>query len=251
MPEHLIERINASLAAEQDQRAAAMSGSSVTPLLATARRRPARLVLAIAGAAAAVALVAVAGSNMFHVNQQTTSASSAALASASSDQSNPALPVPSLTRTSRVPAVKGPARVSGVPLSNKGFEYSSASGVQILLTATGTRYTQADFVTRTRTMGGAIPQLAAQAATQTRLLISAGPVASNPGLEKCLNAIGVSGAQVVRADVGFYEGRPALIIVATTNGKAVGYAMGRQCPPADSPIYDQGITLMRAATPLP
>jgi hypothetical protein len=232
MPEHLVERINASLAAEQDQRAAAMSGSSVTPLLATQRRRPARLVLAIAGAAAAVALVAVAGSDMFHVNQQATLGSSTALASTSGDQSNPA--IPSLASSAGA-AAKAPARDS-----SKGGELFSASGVRILLTATGTRYTRADFVTQTRPMGGAIPQ----AATRLQSLSSARPTATSSGLEACLSAIGVSGAQVVRADVAFYEGRPALIIVATTNGKSVGYAVGRQCASADAAV-------MRAATPLP
>jgi hypothetical protein len=237
MPQHLVDRINASLAAEQDQRAAAMSGSAVTPLLATARRRPARLMLAMAGVAAAVVLVAVAGSTMFQGNQQTTSASSTALASASSDQSNPALP--SLASSAGA-AAKAPARDS-----SKGLEYSSAPRVQILLTVTGTRYTRAGFVTQTRYMGGALLlQRTSRAASQPLSRSSAGPVATTSGLEACLSAIGVSEAQAVRADVAFYEGRPALIIVATTNGKSVSYAVGRQCTPADPAV-------MRAATRLP
>ena len=84
MPDHLVERINASLAAEQAQRAATMSGTSVTPLLASARRRPARLVFAVAGAAAVVVLVAVVGSNLFTMSQPISVTGSAALASTSS-----------------------------------------------------------------------------------------------------------------------------------------------------------------------
>jgi hypothetical protein len=225
MPQHLVERINASLAAEQDQRAAALSGASVTPLMATTRRRPGRVVLAIAGVAAAVALVAVAGGNMFHVNQQATLGSSTALASTSGDQSNPA---------SQSLAAKAPARDS-----SKDGETFSASGVQILLTETGTRYTRADFVTQARTMSGA-----ALKAAGPQALSAAGSAATNSGLAECLSAIGVRGAQAVRADVAAYEGQPAVIIVVTTNGRSMGYVVGRQCSHADA-------TELRTATPLP
>ncbi|HEY5247207.1 MAG TPA: hypothetical protein VIJ15_01975, partial [Dermatophilaceae bacterium] len=79
MPDHLVERINASLAAEQAQRAARMSDGPVTPLRVTARRRP-RLLYAMAGAAAAVALVAAVGNNLLTASQSTTSSTSAAIA---------------------------------------------------------------------------------------------------------------------------------------------------------------------------
>src|SRR5664279_5122802 len=81
MPAHLVARINASLAAEQAQRAAA---TSVTPLVARARRRPSWLVLAIAGAAAAIVLVAMVGTNLFQVHRTVAISGSAALASTSS-----------------------------------------------------------------------------------------------------------------------------------------------------------------------
>jgi len=225
MPQHLVERINASLAAEQDQRAAALSGASVTPLMATTRRRPGRVVLAIAGVAAAVALVAVAGGNMFRVNQQATLGSSTALASTSGDQSNPA---------GESLAAKAPARDS-----SKDGETFSASGVQILLTETGTRYTRADFVTQARTMSGAALKAAGPLA-----LSDAGSAATNSGLAECLSAIGVREAQAVRADVADYEGQPAMIIVVTTNSRSIGYVVGRQCSHADA-------TELRTATPLP
>src|SRR5665647_2291795 len=64
MPAYVVERINASLAAEQAQRAVLASGASVTPLLATKRRRPGRLLFSIAGAAAAVVLIGVLGNNL-------------------------------------------------------------------------------------------------------------------------------------------------------------------------------------------
>ena len=71
-----------------------------------------------------------------------------------------------------------------------------------------------------------------------------GPAATTPGLIDCLNAIGAGRAQMVRADLAFYEGRPAVIIVATTNGARTAYAVGRQCSHTDAAV-------LRPATPLP
>ena len=73
---------------------------------------------------------------------------------------------------------------------------------------------------------------------------SVGPAGTTAGLTECLNAIGATGAQVVRADVAFYEGQPAVIIVATTNGIPMAYAVGRQCSRTDAAV-------LRPATPLP
>lgn len=228
MPEHLVERINASLAAEQRQRAARMSGSSVTPLLATARRRPARLVFAIAGAAAAIALVAVVSTSMFHVNQQTTARGGTALASTSSD------------RTASGDADQGQL-AKGPTSASRG---AAASLIQIRLSET--RYTRADFVTQARSIG-VTPARNTPGATidppRLQALSGAGPAATTSGLMECLSAIGVSGAQSVSADVAFYEGQPAVVIVITKNGKSTGYAVGRQCSRAD-------VAVMRTATPL-
>jgi hypothetical protein len=49
---------------------------------------------------------------------------------------------------------------------------------------------------------------------------------------------------VVRADVAFYQGRPAVVILATTHGMTTAYVVGRQCSLADA-------ALMRTATPVP
>ena len=71
-----------------------------------------------------------------------------------------------------------------------------------------------------------------------------GPVGTAVGLTDCLRAIGANGAELVRADLAFYEGAPAVIIVATTNGIPTAYAVGRQCSLADPAV-------LRPATPLP
>lgn len=219
MPAYLIERINASLAAEQAQRAAGSSGASVTPLLATSRRRPGRLLFAIAGAAAAVVLVAVVGSNLFKTIQ------------------------PALSNTTAAAAITSSSRVAGggEPRSayDKAAPGSPSTPPLIQIRQSGTRYTQADFVTQARALGGVVVDLSKTAEAQI-----AGPAGTTPGLTDCLSAIGAGGAQMVRADLAFYEGAPAVIIVATTNGVPTAYAVGRQCSLADAAV-------LRPATPLP
>ena len=220
MPAYLIERINASLAAEQAQRAASSFGAAVVPLLATSRRRPGRLLFAIAGAAAAVVLVAVVGSNLFKTIQPALSNTTAAAA---------------ITSSSRVAGGEGPPSAY-----DKAAPGSPSTPPLIQIRQSGTRYTQADFVTQARALGGMVLDLSKTAEAQ-----SIGPAAgTTPGLTDCLSAIGAGGAQMVRADLAFYEGAPAVIIVATTNGVPTAYAVGRQCSLADAAV-------LRPATPLP
>jgi hypothetical protein len=220
MPAHLVERINASLAAEQAQRAAKTSGTSVTALLARRRRRPARLMFAIAGAAAAVVLVALVSNNMLAVHQSTATSGSAAVASASNGSQAAGGGQP--PAAAKAPAVAGGGTTPSL----------------IQISQSGIRYTKAGFAAQAQTLrripfepiAGASPNI--------------GPAGTAVGLTKCLSAIGAAEAQVVRADIGFYQGQPAVIIVATTNGVATAYAVGRQCSQTDPAV-------LRPATPLP
>jgi len=220
MPEHLVKRINASLAAEQAQRAARISTAAVTPLLAGRRRRSWRLLFAIAGAAAAVALVAVVGNNIFPVHQSTTISGSASLASTSKAGEPAGAASPSV-------ADRAPALASAV---------TTPSLIRIGLS--GTRYTQADFVIQAQGLRRAPFQ---PMSTQSS---GVGPVGTNRGITECLSAIGAAGAQVVRADIAFYEGQPAVVILATANGTTMAYVVGRQCSHTNAAV-------LRTATPLP
>jgi hypothetical protein len=225
MPMHLVERINASLAAEQAQRATSVPGASATPLLATARRRRTRLVFAVAGAAAAVAAVAVVGTTMFTARQSTTISSSAAIArSAAGERDSGGVP---------------PSAAKGAPGLTAGAA-TTPTTVHIVLSRT--RYTQAGFLVQAQTLSSSAAGAARPQAEQKSAAL--GPIGTVLGLKECLDAIGASGAQVVRADVAFYEGQPAVIIVATTNGRPVAYAVGRRCSGTDA-------ALLRPATPLP
>jgi hypothetical protein len=218
MPQYLVERINASLAAEQAQRSAKPQGASVTPLLAAARRRPRRLVFALAGAAAAVALVAVAGDNLLTAGQSTSTSAGAALVRTSS-AAEPR------SEAAQKDAAKAPA-VAG-----------AATPSEMQIGQSGTRYTQADFVTQAQMLRREPPRTAAITST-------VGPAGTSRGLVECLSAIGVSGAEVLRADVASYQGQPAVIIITTTNGLAMAYVVGPRCSHADPAV-------LRPATPLP
>ena len=228
MPDYLVRRINASLADEQTRRAAAPSTTSaarVSPLLAPTRRRVGRLVSAVAGAAAAVVLFAVVGTNLLQSSQpgSTTDSASGSIASSArtGDQG-----LPDTERKAAVP---------------QGVGASETSPPLVRIRLSETRYTQAGLVTQAQDLGrDALDQIRPSAAGPEGM----GVVGTTPGLISCLNAIGAGGAQMVRADLAFYEGRPAVIIVATTNDTATAYVVGRQCSPADPAV-------LRPATPLP
>lgn len=221
MPAHLVHRINASLAAEQAQRGARTPGASVTPMTpmpSTGRRRRPRLLFGIAGAAAAAVLVAAVSSNVLHSGQDSSTASSAGAARTAGAAERGA-------DAQRSAAGKAPAAASGA---------STAALVQ--LGRSGTRYTRADFLAQALRLRRAP---APQAALSSGLSLAGTP----SGFKDCLTAIGAENAQVVRADVAFYEGRPAMVIVATTNGVPVAYAVGPGCSHADPAV-------LHPATPL-
>lgn len=218
MPAYLAERISASLAAEQSQRAVT-SGTSVTPLLASTRRRPRRLLFAIAGAAAVV-MIGVVGNNMLTTNQLTASSDSAAgaITSGSREAGGPA------TQSAKDRAVAGEAQ--------------SPASIQIRLSAT--RYTDADFVTLARVLrDAAFDSTQPLAASPSGV----GAIGTAGGIADCLSAIGAGGAQMARADLAFYEGAPAVIIVATTDGIPTAYAVGRECSRTDAALLHPATTL--------
>jgi len=227
MPEHLVERINASLAAEQAQRATTMSTDSVSPLSA-ARPRHARLVLALAGAAAALVVGTVVGGSLLGTNPRTDVSGSAALASTSSAREG-SVQAPQGDAKAAEPADGGAVTAQGLTLED--------SGIQVRLS--GTRYTRTDFVTQ----AGALRTAPAPQA-RLRTASSLGPVGTTVWLRECMSAIGAGGTQVVRADVAFYEGHRAVIIVATTGGRPVAYVVVPRCSHADPAV-------LRPQTPLP
>jgi hypothetical protein len=224
MPDHLVERINASLAAEQANRAAKISGAPVSPLRASTRRRRPRVLLAIAGVAAVVALITFASTNLFTAHQDSTSARQ----SITTNQS---------AGINSTPGAAGPAP-PGAANKAPALAASPVTPSLVQISVSGTRYTQADFVTQARKLRLAPFQPMSAAASS-----GVGATSTAAGLMQCLKAIGATTAQKVRADVAFYQGQPAMIIVATTNGTPFAYAVGRECSQTNAAV-------LRPATPL-
>jgi hypothetical protein len=240
MPEHLVQRINASLAAEQAQRAARTSSALVIPLRPTARRRAGRILFAVAGAAAAVALVAVVGSNMLAMNEQAATSGSAAIAT-SSDTTPSDTTSSGTTPSDPTTLYAQEDSRGGLPSADKAAAGAIPTPALVQIRVSGTRYTQADFVTQAGVLRDATLDPRQRMKAEASGL---GPASTTVGLTECLKAIGAGGAQAVRADIALYEGRPAVIIVATTGGIPVAFAVGRQCSPADAAV-------LHAATELP
>jgi hypothetical protein len=222
MPMHLVERINASLAAEQEQRTSTDSGAAVRPLLATARRRRARGAFVVAGAAAAVAAIAMVGSSAITARQGTTVSSASIATSAGSGAERLASPPSAAGQTQpRLPRAAAAKAVLQIRLS-------------------GTRYTRTGFVAQVETLRRSA---VSRAEPQPDQGSGVGPAGTAAGLRECLVAIGAGDAQAVRADVAFYDGQPAVVIVVTVNGVPMAYAVGRECS-------STGAALLRPATPL-
>ena len=96
-----------------------------------------------------------------------------------------------------------------------------------------TRYTKADFTAQASSLPSAVFD---QSQLKTAAFAGAARLSTTVGLTDCLRAIGADRAQTVRADVAFYEGKPAVIILATTAGIPMAYAVGPECSVADPAI---------------
>lgn len=241
MPRHVVDRINASLAAEQAERSAHTSestGAPVIPLLSRVRgRRPARVLFATAGAAAAVALIAVVGSTLSTVSQPTSTDVAAATPSkaapevaAKDSQGFSGRSSPTSPPGAGAPAAAAPA--TGTLRSAPAAQKLAASAQ---LRRSEVKYTRAGFVTQARRLQQAQPArgvpegLTSGNTTSREPPLKAARAEVVAGLPNCLQAIGADRAQVVLADVSTYEGRPAMIILATTDKTTIAYAVGLQC----------------------
>jgi hypothetical protein len=246
MPEHLVERINASLAAEQAQRAAGMSSGPATPMVAVRAHRRSRLVFAVAGAAAAVVVVAVVSSITLSGSQTTETSVSAAIASASSSTDNSMEAAPGAD--AKAPTVAG-GQPSSAAQSNaaakRGFSSSEklvAAGVAVRgsvlqIRLSGTHYTEADFPAQARTLRSA-------ARAQFLSAPSIGPASTTDWVRECMRAIGAREIQVIEADFALYEDRPAVVVVGVANGTPLAYVVAPECSHAYPAV-------LRPATPLP
>ena len=207
MPDDVMARVQSALSQEQASRAGTAS-DNVTPLIGrrtsdtaaadgaspvsdTSRGRRRWLTpVAGLGAAAAIAVGALGVSQAMK-----------------SDSDDP-------------PAAAQPPAASQSQGSSNPFD-------KVSIQNSGRSYTAAGLATEAvslKSQTGSIDPTRAEAA-------SLGPIATAPGLLDCLKVVGSSAltADHISADLGTYEGKPAVIVVITDDGKSNAWVFSRQC----------------------
>jgi hypothetical protein len=215
MPAYLVERISASLAAEEASRSRGPAGATVSPLV---RRRPVRkMVLGVAGVAAAAATVGLVGTSLLRGAGES---SSSAEASMSTARSTPSALAP-----------QSPAGRDGT----QGLAATPPMHIQM----SSTRYTRGSFVAQAGALAAAAPRHPVLPLTAESPGI--GPIATPTGLASCLRALGVGKVDDVTADLGFYEGAPAAVIVTVSGSTRTAYAVKRSCSFGDGAVLHPGV----------
>jgi hypothetical protein len=207
MPPELVERIHASLAAEQAARVE--QHPTVVPL----RRHRWRTVGLVAAAAAVIAvgvpaLVTGTGPGELTALFRDTSTQSAGAHSSAE----------SLTEKG------GPSM--GAPQDSGGRAISPIGPLGIYLSDTA--YTTAGFAEQAGAFrddpGNPLRTLAAEAP-------SIGPMGTEAGLRACLNALGVEPSNPVIADLATFDGRDAIVFVISSDTGQSAIAVARPCQP--------------------
>jgi hypothetical protein len=219
MPARLVDRINASIAAEQEARA----GTAVASL--EQRRRPWRRIGLVA-AAAAVAAVAVPalvtgtgpGSVLASLNGSRPSSAAAGAASGSSQLRSDA---------------SGGSAASGAESTSRAGDTGSAADKRyaaprgaVTVYRSNTAYTARGFTAQVQAFidhpGSPLAPLAAESP-------STGPVGTPMGLQPCLDALHLEPASRVMADLGTYDGTQAVVLVVSTDTGQTAFALRRSC----------------------
>ena len=222
MPAYLVERISASLAAEQANRSPAPTGATVIPL---ARRRPLRtMALGLAGVAAAALVVGVVGTSVLHRPDQSSSGAAASMSTAT--RGTPSAPAPS----------SAPAQGNGSHgTGTQGLAATPPMHIQM----SSTRYTRGSFAAQAGALATSGPAHPVQPLTGESPGI--GPIATPTGLASCLRALGVGRVDDVTADLSFYEGTPAVVIVTVSGSARTAYAVKRSCSTGNLGLLHPGV----------
>ena len=216
MPAYLVERISASLAAEQASRSRA-GATTVSPLVRR-HRSARRLVLGLAGVAAAAAVVGLVGSDLLQGSNQSAGNATASMA------------------TAERPTTPGPALAPQTPVQGGTEGVTAVPPMHIQMSST--RYTAAGFAAQARALAATPGQRVHPLTGESP---SVGPIATPTGLASCLRALGVGPVDEVTADLGFYEGVPAAVIVTVTGSTRTAYAVGRSCSSGNQAVLHAGV----------
>ena len=225
MPAYLVERISASLAAEQANRSPALAGATVVPL---ARRRPLRtMALGLAGVAAAAVVVGVVGTSVLHRSQPSSSGAQASMS----------------TATRATPSAPGPSSASGPSALGNGTQGDGTQGLAAAppmhIQMSSTRYTRGSFAAQAAAL--VISGPAHPIHPLTGESPGMGPIATPTGLASCLRALGVGRVDDVTADLSSYEGTPAVVIVTVSGSARTAYAVRRSCSTGNQALLHPGV----------
>ena len=232
MPREVEDHILRALLRERSgPRAVPGPGSGEPPSRARVRR-PRRL-LGAAAMVAAAALLGVAGSTV-HLPTPPARSAAAAMVASPTAAANPA-------STTDPAGPAGPASAVGPPAGVLRAAASAQDGRTVHIQLSTTAYTASSLPQQVRrlltTPGTPIQPGAAEAP-------SLGPIATQIGLDSCLDALGVKAAQAVSVDLATVDGRPAAVIAVARDGAAVAYAVRRSCTTGDP-------ALLLGPTPVP
>lgn len=225
MPSHVVDRINASIAAEQDARA----GSRVVSL--AERRRPWRR-FGLAAAAVAVAAVAVPalvtgtgpGGVLASLSGSTTQ-NSAASGALSQEAGSGAQHLAGGSAGSSAGSTPGatPGAADGGSAADKRM---AAPGGGVTIYQTNTAYTAQGFTRQVQAFidhpGNPLRPLAAESP-------SIGPAGTPIGLQPCLDALHLEPAARVMADLGTFDGTQAVVLVVSSDTGQTAFAVRRTC----------------------
>lgn len=250
MPHDVSARIEAALADEArlrvdpaPTRAVDLDDAVLTPLIRQ-RQRP-RPFLAVAAVAAATAVVAV-GASALHQTKRPNVAAALGDTTVTMTSGVPTSPTPTgtsslgddgaavRTPTPVPPSLRPPSTLPASPLPGP-------TNRNLHIQASTTAYDATSLPTLARHLlsqpGTALPPLAAEAP-------HLGPVATETGLTSCLDALGIPTNQPVHADLAFFDGKPAVVIVASSAGGDTAYVVARTCSAGDAQV-------LHPATPVP
>jgi len=207
-PPDVVDRITRTLRTlqEQDAGRASAAGASVVPLTPRrARHRPLWL-------AAAAAVVLVGGGAVVSQLASDTSASSTSASVAGGSAS--------------------PERTFG-----DGARGVAPNDTSARVSASGTQYRRADLVRQAAALLAPGPPTAAEGSGAAGLLMD------STALNACLRAVGAAAGSLLAADLGTYEGRPAVVLVVSGRG-------GREVVVADQDCRPGAATRL-ASAPMP
>lgn len=218
MPASLVDRINASIAAEQSSRADESTGATVVPLH---RRRPTWQRVGLAAAAAAVVAVGVPALLNTMVPGGVVTSLSSGSADSAEDSGGSGYERGGGAATAAPPSSPGVV----APRTQTPSPDQRAAGPlgNVALMATGTAYTSSGLATQAR---AAMSNLTSDKSSAPR---EGGVADTQKGLRACLTAVGVEAWMPVTGDLATFEGRPAVIAVVSSDTGQTVYAVAPDC----------------------